>query len=205
MAMERLFQLMAEKKASDIFLVGRARRSASRSTATCMPVNQQKLDDTQHRAVCSPRCCTPEQIEELETDQRAEHRRSRSPAWAASACRRSGSAAAISAVFRYIPAEIPTLAEPQPAAGPAPTLIMEKRGLMLMVGATGSGKSTTLASMLDHRNATERRPHPHARGPDRVPLQATRNRSSTSARSAATRTASTTALRNACARRRTAS
>jgi twitching motility protein PilU len=29
---------------------------------------------------------------------------------------------------------------------------MEKRGLVLVVGATGSGKSTTLASMLDHRN-----------------------------------------------------
>jgi twitching motility protein PilU len=31
---------------------------------------------------------------------------------------------------------------------------MEKRGLLLMVGATGAGKSTTLASMIDHRNAT---------------------------------------------------
>jgi len=31
-------------------------------------------------------------------------------------------------------------------------LVMEKRGLVLMVGATGNGKSTTLASMLDHRN-----------------------------------------------------
>jgi twitching motility protein PilU len=31
-------------------------------------------------------------------------------------------------------------------------LIMEKRGLLLMVGSTGAGKSTTLASMIDHRN-----------------------------------------------------
>ncbi len=33
-------------------------------------------------------------------------------------------------------------------------LVMEKRGLILVAGATGSGKSTTLASMIDHRNAT---------------------------------------------------
>ncbi|MGH7827129.1 MAG: PilT/PilU family type 4a pilus ATPase [Candidatus Binatia bacterium] len=34
-------------------------------------------------------------------------------------------------------------------------IAMSKRGLALVVGATGSGKSTTLAAMVDHRNATE--------------------------------------------------
>jgi twitching motility protein PilU len=33
-------------------------------------------------------------------------------------------------------------------------LIMEQRGLILLVGATGSGKSTTLASMVDYRNSS---------------------------------------------------
>jgi twitching motility protein PilU len=57
----------------------------------------------------------------------------------------------ISAVFRFVPAMIPQLDD----LGLPPVLcelIMEKRGLLLLVGATGSGKSTTIASMLDHRN-----------------------------------------------------
>ena len=55
------------------------------------------------------------------------------------------------AVIRYISSEIPslpTLNLPNVLAD----LVMEKRGLILMVGATGAGKSTTLASMIDHRN-----------------------------------------------------
>jgi len=54
-------------------------------------------------------------------------------------------------VIRYITADIPKMADlslPQVLA----SLIMEKRGLILVVGATGSGKSTTLASMIDYRN-----------------------------------------------------
>jgi len=34
-------------------------------------------------------------------------------------------------------------------------IVMTKRGLVLVVGATGSGKSTSLAAMIDHRNANE--------------------------------------------------
>ncbi|MCP9464698.1 MAG: PilT/PilU family type 4a pilus ATPase [Nitrospira sp.] len=57
-------------------------------------------------------------------------------------------------VFRHIKAEIQTVEELQ-----LPPIIkdiaMTKRGLVLVVGATGSGKSTTLAAMIDHRNTVQ--------------------------------------------------
>jgi twitching motility protein PilU len=55
-------------------------------------------------------------------------------------------------VLRLIPSVIPTgkeLGTPDILM----ELIMAKRGLLLMVGGTGSGKSTTLAAMINHRNA----------------------------------------------------
>ncbi len=58
----------------------------------------------------------------------------------------------IGMVLRLIPSVIPTASDlglPEVLLD----LIMAKRGLLLMVGGTGSGKSTTLAAMLDHRNA----------------------------------------------------
>lgn len=57
----------------------------------------------------------------------------------------------VAMVLRLIPSAIPTL---QQLKLPLilNELIMHKRGLILMVGATGSGKSTTLAAMVDHRN-----------------------------------------------------
>lgn len=56
-------------------------------------------------------------------------------------------------VIRHIKTEIPSIE----TLGLPPILkelILRKRGLILMVGATGSGKSTSLAAMIDHRNAT---------------------------------------------------
>ena len=56
-------------------------------------------------------------------------------------------------VLRYIRANIPTVQElGLPSA--LSRLIMHKRGIILVVGATGSGKSTTIAAMIDHRNAS---------------------------------------------------
>ncbi|MDH5357092.1 MAG: PilT/PilU family type 4a pilus ATPase [Gammaproteobacteria bacterium] len=56
-----------------------------------------------------------------------------------------------SIVIRYIQTTIPNFSEMNlpPVLG---DVIMEKRGLVLVVGATGSGKSTTLAAMIGHRN-----------------------------------------------------
>jgi len=59
----------------------------------------------------------------------------------------------VAMVLRRIPSEIPTI-EDLGLPEVLKTLISHKRGLILMVGATGSGKSTTLAAMLDHRNET---------------------------------------------------
>jgi twitching motility protein PilT len=61
----------------------------------------------------------------------------------------------VSMVFRKIPVEIPTL-EALRLPEVCRSLSMKPRGLVLVTGPTGSGKSTTLAAMIDYRNANER-------------------------------------------------
>lgn len=58
-------------------------------------------------------------------------------------------------VIRIIRTTIPNLEELKVPAILG-ELVMSKRGLIIMVGATGSGKSTTLAAMIDHRNQNSR-------------------------------------------------
>ena len=149
MAMDRIFLLMKEKAASDLFIAVNSPIHI-KINGTLMPINQQKLDQ---KAIMSllAEVVPPAKMEELERENELNMGIPVAGvgSFRLSAFRQRGS---ISAVLRYIPGEIPgldTLNLPYTLA----TLIMEKRGLLLVVGSTGSGKSTTIASMLDHRNA----------------------------------------------------
>ena len=61
----------------------------------------------------------------------------------------------VGAVLRRIVTEIPTVEDLQ-LPSILKDIVMTKRGLVILVGATGSGKSTTLAAMVGHRNANTR-------------------------------------------------
>ena len=151
MAMDRLFQLMKDKKASDLFITVNSPIHI-KINGHLLPVNQQKMDNATIKALLSE-VASAKQMQELE-----EHNELNMGipveglgSFRLSAFRQRGS---LSAVFRYIPGEIPRLAD----LNVPPVLaevIMEKRGLILVVGSTGSGKSTTIAAMLDHRNANK--------------------------------------------------
>jgi twitching motility protein PilU len=148
MAMERLFQLMKEKNASDMFFAVNSPVHI-KINGNLIPINQNKLAPENIHSLLAE-IATPEQMAELARDNELNMGISvpNLGRFRLSAFRQRGT---ISAVFRFVPASIPPLA----TLGLPPVLselIMEKRGLMLVVGATGSGKSTTIASMLDYRN-----------------------------------------------------
>jgi twitching motility protein PilU len=146
--MDRLFLLMKEKNASDMFFAVNSPVHL-KINGNLIPVNQQKLEPDNIDALLAEVCST-EQIGELARTNELNMGVSvpNLGRFRLSAFRQRGT---ISAVFRYVPANIPALGELGLPAILA-ELIMEKRGLMLVVGATGSGKSTTIAAMLDHRN-----------------------------------------------------
>ncbi|MYM87063.1 PilT/PilU family type 4a pilus ATPase [Rugamonas sp. FT82W] len=148
MAMERLFQLMKEKNASDMFFAVNSPVHI-KINGNLIPINQQKLEPDNIHSLLSE-IASPAQMEELAATNELNMGVSvpNMGRFRLSAFKQRGT---ISAVFRFVPATIPVLADLQLPPVLA-DLIMEKRGLLLLVGSTGSGKSTTIASMLDHRN-----------------------------------------------------
>jgi twitching motility protein PilU len=147
--MQRLFQLMAEKKASDLFIsVGSPINIKINGNA--MPVNQTIMDSATIMNLFAE-VLTEKQMKEFldELEFNGAYNMPGTGNFRLSCFRQKGSPAI---VVRYIPSDIPdfeTLSLPSVLT----EVIMEKRGLILMVGATGSGKSTTLTSMIDYRNA----------------------------------------------------
>ena len=145
----RLFELMAQKKASDLFVSAGAPIHI-KINGNSVPVNPQVMSADDTKKVCYE-ILKPHQIERFEKDLELNFSMPIEGIgnfrvnmfWQKGTC---------SAVIRYIESNIPelrSLALPQALA----QVVMEKRGLILVVGATGSGKSTTLASMLDFRNS----------------------------------------------------
>ncbi|WP_432731706.1 PilT/PilU family type 4a pilus ATPase [Variovorax sp. W6] len=146
--MERLLRLMAERKASDIYLSAHS-PVLIRINGICLPVNAQVLPPTAPLALLSE-VVPAARIQELESTgelNMAVHLEDTGN-YRVSAMRQRGTYAV---VVRHIASTIPSFAELN-LPDILKTLIMERRGLILMVGATGAGKTTTLASMLDYRN-----------------------------------------------------
>ena len=147
-AMKRLFQIMADKKASDIFLSVGAPINI-KINGVAMPVNQTVMTaETVQQLLYE--VLNERHIKEYEEEMELNtaYTLPGVGTFRISAFRQKGSP---SVVVRYIPGSIPgldTLGLPDVLR----EVIMQKRGLVLMVGATGSGKSTSLAAMLDFRN-----------------------------------------------------
>jgi len=146
--MEKVLKLMAEGRAADVYLSA-ATPVLVKINGQMLQLSDQPLTPNQPRELLAE-VLTPQQLEELDTTGElnvgvgvAGVGRFR-----LSAFRQRGT---IAAVFRFIPFTIPTLESLQlpPLMN---TLALQKRGLILVVGATGAGKSTTLAAMLEQRN-----------------------------------------------------
>ena len=146
--LERVLRLMAEKSASDVYMSANT-PILIKIHGQILQLSDQVLSTHQTRQLLAE-LLAPTQMEEL--DDTGELNVGISlpgvGSFRLSAFKQRGS---IAAVFRCIPFDIPTLE----SLGMPPLLsqlVVEKRGLILMVGATGTGKTTTLASMIEWRN-----------------------------------------------------
>jgi twitching motility protein PilU len=149
MYLDRLFKLMAEKQASDLFISCGAPINI-KINGVVAPISSQPMDvDTVRRIAYE--LMTKDQAREFENEMEMNlsYLDRAVGNFRINIFRQRGT---ISLVIRYVRSNVP----PFEALKLPPVLlnlVMQKRGLVLVAGATGSGKSTTLAALIDYRNA----------------------------------------------------
>ena len=151
MYLDRLFKLMAEKQASDLFISCGAPINI-KVNGVVQPVSTQPMDmDTVRRIAYE--LMNKEQAREFENtlEMNLSHLDRSVGNFRVNIFRQRGT---ISLVIRYVRSNVPPF-EQLKLPSVLLDLVTEKRGLVLVAGATGSGKSTTLAAMIDHRNQTK--------------------------------------------------
>jgi len=148
MNVQPLFNLMVEKKASDLFLTCYAPVKI-KIDGKIMPVNKLDLTPKMVRQAAIE-LMTEEQLEEFSRELEVDFAVSK-PGLGRFRVNVFHQRGNVAMVMRFISHEIPNLDE---LAMPPilKELVMFRRGLVLMVGASGNGKSTTLAAMINHRN-----------------------------------------------------
>lgn len=145
-----LFKLMSEKEASDLFIsVGSP--ICIKILGNIMPVNQQVMDSESVRKIAYDMMTEKEaQTFEETMEMNFSYPVQGVGRFRVNVFRQRGNIAMVIRYLRNRTAGFEKLRLPPILKD----LVGEKRGLVLVVGSTGSGKSTTLAAMIEHRNAT---------------------------------------------------
>ncbi|HEX7027356.1 MAG TPA: type IV pili twitching motility protein PilT, partial [Gammaproteobacteria bacterium] len=149
-ALDPYLKLMAEKEASDLFFTTGAPPSI-KIQGVIRPVSKAKLEPGMAKKLAYS-LLSDDQKEDFEDNLELNIGVSRTGLgrFRVNLYTQRGE---VSMVIRYIKSHIPKIEElGLPAV--LKSLVMEKNGLILMVGSTGAGKSTTLAAMIDHRNSS---------------------------------------------------
>jgi twitching motility protein PilU len=150
MYLDRLFRLMAEKQASDIFISCDAPINL-KVNGVVAPVSTVPMDAETIRRIAYE-LMTKEQASTFESqlEMNLSYLDRDVGNFRINIFRQRGT---IALAIRFVRSVIPTFEELK-LPPVLLNLVMEKRGMVLVAGATGSGKSTTLAAMIDHRNTS---------------------------------------------------